>query len=118
MVTYLGEVPDGSVVQVAGKTMYWDGEHFVCLLDESTAQALTNASFSVVEGSRTELTCKDVNATGVVNVVDALATYDLSNGVYADFDVVDEAGWLAADVDKDGRISANDAFSILAYVTE
>jgi hypothetical protein len=118
VVTYLGEVPEGSVVQVAGKAMYWDGEHFVCLLGESAAQALTNATFSVARGGRTELSIMDVNATGVVNVIDALAAYDLSNGVYADFDVVDEAGWLAADVDKDGRIDANDAFSILACVTD
>ncbi len=84
----------------------------VCLLPAAQADALTNASFTVTSGTAPTFTRGDANANGLVNIVDCQIAYDVACGVYSDFTLLNEAGWLACDIDLDAVVDANDALYI------
>lgn len=113
LVTYAGEVSQGQCVSVAGKKMFpaSDGT-YRCLLPASVADALTNASFTVEQGESPVYSLGDANANGTINTIDVQIAYDVACGVYQDFSMLSEAGWLACDMNADGVVDAADAFAI------
>ncbi len=116
IVTYTGDVPEGSVVSVAGKTMLARDGNYVCLLPREQAASLTNGSFSTVEGKTTVVTRGDVNESTTIDIIDAQIAYDIACGKYRDLSVIGEPGWLAADFNLNGEIDASDALAIMHQV--
>ena len=91
---------------------------FVCLLPTQEANALTNASFTVTTGNAPTFTLGDANANGAVNVIDCQIAYDIACGVYDDFSILNEAGWLACDVNADAVVDASDAYTLQRHLLE
>ena len=117
LVTYTETVPDGQTPAIDGEPLYKVGDSFVTLMTKDQAAKLTNSRFSVGVASHGEVSRNgDVNGNGTVNIVDAQVAYDLSNGVYADFTVLNMEGWLRADVNSDGVVDSADALAIQAKV--
>ena len=87
-VTYTESVLEGAIITMNGEDMFSDSEtqEFVALVTKERAEALTDASFTVVEVSEDhmiqEFVCNgDMNDNGKVNIVDAQIAYDLACGV-------------------------------------
>lgn len=110
--------PTGIICLVNGREMHWDGNRFVTLVTATEAQSITNASFSFATKDAPEITLGDVNANGQMNAIDAQIAYDLACNVYTDFSALNEAGWLACDINGDGVVDATDAFAIHVQVME
>ena len=118
-VTYNRAVPDGCKVQVSGRDMVKIATGaYVALMTADEAQALTSASFAVVEGEAPSAASPrgDVNGNSEVNIVDAQVAYDLATGAFADDNPLSESQMLAADVNCDGAVDAADARAIQSYV--
>jgi hypothetical protein len=80
--------------------------------DQTWSFNATDAPYVVADSSYKEYAKGDVNANGIVNVVDAQAAYDISNGEYT------ESGYEEmrnrADVVGGGDgVDAQDAYAIL-----
>ena len=118
LVTYTGSVPDGCKVEVNGETMFAVDGSYVKLMAVADAALLGNSSFSFAVGSAPEVKLYDVNSNGVVNAVDAQIAYDLAVGVHANYSVLAEVGWLAADVTGDGYVDKTDSDAIHDYAFE
>ena len=54
----------------------------------------------------------DVNTNGVLNIIDALIAYDISNGMYENADNYADLCFIANVVGEDNVVDANDAFAI------
>lgn len=118
-VTYTEGVFEVTIIAMNGEDMFRDSEtqEFVALVTKEQAEALTDASCTVVEVSEDhmiqEFMCDgDLNLNGKVNIVDAQISYDLAFGVYTDFAQVSMKQWLAGDMNNDGALDATDAFAI------
>lgn len=118
VVTYTGDVPEGSIVQVAGKTMLARDGKYVCLLPAEQTASLTNDSFSLVEGDAPEIMRGDTNESKTISIIDAQIAYDITCGRYRNLSVIGEASWLAADFNLDGEIDASDALAIMHQIHE
>lgn len=119
LVTYKGNVEQGQCIEIAGKKMFAGEDNtFVCLLPTQEANALTNASFTVTTGNAPTFTLGDANANGAVNVIDCQIAYDIACGVYDDFSILNEAGWLACDVNADAVVDASDAYTLQRHLLE
>ncbi len=118
-VTYTESVLEGAIITMNGEDMFRDSEtqEFVALVTKERAEALTDASFTVIEASEDHAIQEfaydgDLNLNGKVNIVDAQIAYDLACGVYTDFAQVSMQQWIAGDVNNDGALDAADAFAI------
>ena len=117
--TYTESVLEGTIIAMNGEDMFRDSEtqEFVALVTKEQADALTDASFTVVEASEDhviqEFVCDgDLNLNGKVNIVDAQISYDLACGVYADFSQVSMQQWIAGNMNNDNTLDAADSFAI------
>ena len=118
-VTYTEGDFEGTIIAMNSGDMFRDSEtqEFVALVTKERAEALTDASFTVVEVSEDhmiqEFVCDgDLNLNGKVNIVDARIAYDLACGVYTDFAQVSMQQWIAGNMNNDGALDAADAFAI------
>jgi hypothetical protein len=58
----------------------------------------------------------DVNMTGLVDINDAQLVYDMYNGKYEDFTVINMHRFLNADVNTDKRVTVNDAAGVVSNI--
>ncbi len=117
--TYTEGVLEGTIIAMNGEDMFRDSEtqEFVALVTKEQGEALTGASFTVVEVSEDHMIQKfvcdgDLNLNVKVNIVDAQVSYDLACGVCTDFAQVSMKQWLAGDVNSDNVLDAADTFAI------
>ena len=58
----------------------------------------------------------DVNMTGLVDINDAQLAYDMYNGEYEDFSIINMHRFLNADVNADWKINVADAAAIASGI--
>ena len=116
-VVYTADVAEGCVPSVCGRAMCLDDGAWTGLVTAAEYAALSASDFSIGEGQGAEIAhAGDVNGNGRANIVDAQVAYDLACGRYSGFGVIAMSGWLEADVNGDGWVTAADAFAIQRYV--
>lgn len=121
LVKYTGTVEDGKVLKYSSGSevtdMYFSEEYnaWVFLADSNVCSSLKNADFSVVDGTKSDVTISydgDVNLNGLTNIVDAQIAYDITNNIYQGFDKLPMKMWLKADMSHDEELLAADAQAI------
>ena len=115
-----------TVMTYKGSPMYWapnpnGGGSWVRLVSSSTT-TVNQGDFGTISGTKTVISrpgttgsngiiCGDSNNNKAINVVDSQIIYDMARGKYAT-SKFSEQRWLAADVNNDGTLNANDAFAV------
>ena len=112
----------GSIYTYAEEPMYYSQVYNAwCILTPEEAvltREIAETRISEQSGEMTAIgfAAYDVNMTGAVDINDAQLTYDLYNGKYNDFSVINMHKFLNADINADRKINVTDAAAVAAAI--
>ena len=117
------ETPEpGQYYTYNGNTMYYSWVYNAwCILtpeSEVLTAEIAETKLAVQTGEMTAIgsAAFDVNMTGLVDINDAQLAYDLYNGKYEDFTIINMHRFLNADVNVDRKITVADAAAIASAI--
>ena len=122
LVLVSGGLDDSKIYAYAGTPMYYSEVYQAwCILTvESSRLTAGNArkQISVQSGQMDAIASADydVNMTGLVDINDAQLAYDLYNGKYEDFTIINMHRFLNADVNADKKVTVTDAAGVVAAI--
>lgn len=122
LVLVSGSLDDSKIFTYADDPMYYSGNYNAwCFLTVETSKltaGLARKQIGTRTGQMDDIGAADfdVNMTGLVDINDAQLVYDLYNGKYEDFTVINMHRFLNADVNADKKVTVNDAAGVVSNI--
>ena len=122
LVLVSGSLDDSKIFTYADTPMYYRENYgawcFLTVENSKLTAGLARKQIGTQTGQMDDIGAADfdVNMTGLVDINDAQLVYDMYNGKYEDFTVINMHRFLNADVNTDKRVTVNDAAGVVSNI--
>ena len=122
LVLVSGSLDDSKIFTYADTPMYYRENYgawcFLTVENSKLTAGLARKQIGTRTGQMDDIGADDfdVNMTGLVDINDAQLVYDMYNGKYEDFTVINMHRFLNADVNTDKRVTVNDAAGVVSNI--